>query len=139
MVGIGKIFEDYYSTPGQMEYVEEYLAKDNNIILAINCDGIGLKDSKTAISMVGLPEEKKMRINRLIEEKEDFEMIDPWVEGDHMLFQMNQISTIALTSKNIFEIIDSVIHTEKDTLNLIDCTKVIEVVFFLEELVRKYQ
>ena len=35
--------EDYYSTPGQMEYMEEYLGEDNNIILAINCDGMSKK------------------------------------------------------------------------------------------------
>lgn len=131
--------EDYYSTPGQIKYMEKYLKKDNDIILAINCDGIGLKNSKTAISMMGLPEEKEKMINQLIEKKEEFETIEPWVEGDHMLFQMNQIPTIALTSKNIFDKIDNIIHTEKDRIDLIDYNKVKETILFLEEVVKNYQ
>ncbi len=55
-----------------------------------------------------------------------------------MLFLMNQIPAITLTSKNIFEIIDSVIHTERDTIELVDYNKVAEVVFFLEDLIKKY-
>jgi aminopeptidase YwaD len=130
--------EDYYSTPGQIKYMEDYLAKDNNIILAVNCDGIGLKNSKTAIAKMGLQEEKEMIINQLIRQRKDFEIIDPWVEGDHMLFQMNNIAAIALTSKNIFEMIDNIIHTEKDRIELIDYNKVNEVINFLEDLIKNY-
>ncbi|TDO73395.1 peptidase M28-like protein [Halanaerobium saccharolyticum] len=50
--------EDYYSTPGQIKYMEKYLNKDNNINLVINCAGIGLKNSKTAISKMEMPAEK---------------------------------------------------------------------------------
>jgi hypothetical protein len=51
---------------------------------------------------------------------------------------MNQISIIALTSKNIFEIIDIVIHTEKDRINMIDYNKVNEVISFLEDVIKNY-
>lgn len=130
--------EDYYSTPGQIKYMEEYLAKDNNINLAVNCDGLGLKNSTTAVSIMGVPEEKEMIINQLIERRKDFEIIDPWVEGDHMLFQMNNIAAIALTSKNIFEMIDNIIHTEKDRIELVDYEKIYEVIIFLKDLIRNY-
>ncbi len=46
-------------------------------------------------------EEKELLIKEMLVEKENFEFIEPWVEGDHMLFLMNQIPAIALTSKNI--------------------------------------
>ncbi len=39
--------------------------EDNNILLAINCDGIGLKDSKTAIAMMEL-EEKELLIKEIL-------------------------------------------------------------------------
>ncbi len=68
-----------------------------------------------------------------------FEIIDPWVEGDHMLFQMNNIATIALTSKKIFEMIDNIIHTEKDRIELVDYNKVNEVIIFLEDVIRNYK
>ncbi|MFW6265126.1 MAG: M28 family peptidase, partial [Bacillota bacterium] len=126
--------EDYYSTPGQMVYLEESIIEDNNIFLAINCDGIGLKDSKTALAVMELEAEKELLVREILGEKENLELIEPWVQGDHMLFVMNQIPVVTLTSKDIFRIIDSVIHTEKDTLDLVDYNRVEEVVFFLEEL-----
>lgn len=130
--------EDYYSTPGQIKYMKEYLNQENNIDLAINCDGLGLKNSKTAVSIMGVPEEKEMIINQLIEGRKNFEIIDPWVEGDHMLFQMNNIAAIALTSKNIFELIDNIIHTEKDRIELVDYEKIYEVIIFLNDVIRNY-
>lgn len=130
--------EDYYSTPGQIKYMEEYLNQENNIDLAINCDGLGLKNSKTAVSIMGVPEEKEMIINQLIERRKNFKIIDPWVEGDHMLFQMNNIAAIALTSKNIFELIDNIIHTEKDRIELVDYEKIYEVIIFLKDVIRNY-
>lgn len=130
--------EDYYSTPGQIKYMKEYLNQENNIDLAINCDGLGLKNSKTAVSIMGVPEEKEMIINQLIEGRKNFEIIDPWVEGDHMLFQMNNIAAIALTSKNIFELIDNIIHTEKDKIELVDYEKIYEVIIFLKDVIRNY-
>jgi aminopeptidase YwaD len=130
--------EDYYSTPGQIKYMKEYLNQENNIDLAINCDGLGLKNSKTAVSIMGVPEEKEMIINQLIEGRKNFEIIDPWVEGDHMLFQMNNIAAIALTSKNIFELIDNIIHTEKDRIELVDYEKIYEVIIFLKDVIRNY-
>ncbi len=81
--------EDYYSTPGQMKYMSEYLGEDNSIVLALNCDGIGLKDSKTAIALMELKEGNEFIVKELLIEKKDFEIIEPWVEGDHMLFLMN--------------------------------------------------
>ena len=127
--------EDYYSTPGQKEYLDKYLGQDNNIILAINCDGIGLKDSKTAVALIELAEEKELAVKDILAKKETFELIDPWVEGDHMLFHMNQIPTMALTSKDIFGLIDNVIHTERDTLELVDYNRILEVVNFLGDLI----
>lgn len=130
--------EDYYSTPGQIKYMEEYLNQENNIDLAVNCDGIGLKNSKTTISKMGLPAEKEIIINQLIEQSEDLIIIEPWVEGDHMLFQMSNIAAIALTSENIFEMIDNIIHTKKDRIELVDYEKIYEEIIFLKDLIRNY-
>ena len=57
---------------------------------------------------------KEVLLKEILVERENFELIEPWVEGDHILFLMNQIPAIALTSKNIFDMIDSIIHTERD-------------------------
>ncbi len=123
--------EDYYSTPGQIKYMNKYLINNENIVLSINCDGVGLKDSITVASMMGLGKREKL-IKDLIQNKSEIQIIEPWVEGDHMLFTMNNIPAIAFTSKDIFQLIDSVIHTEKDKLDIISFEEVLKVISFLK-------
>jgi len=131
--------EDYYSLPGQMKYLNEHLHKDNNIILAVNIDGVGLKESSTALSSFELGDKADSLINRLLKERKGFELTDPWPEGDHMLFVVNDIPAVAFTSKDIFEIIDTIIHTEKDNLEMIDYQKVEEVIYFIEDFLKKFR
>jgi hypothetical protein len=43
------------------------------------------------------------------------EMIEPWYQGDHMIFVTQGVPALTLTSSDIFSLIDTVVHTEKDT------------------------
>lgn len=43
-----------------------------------------------------------------------------------------------MTSKKIFEMIDNIIHTEEDKIELVDYKKVNEVINFLEDLIKNY-
>lgn len=56
-----------------------------------------------------------------------------------MLFALKQIPTVVFTSKGIFQILDTIIHTEKDTVNLVDAEKVIKVVRVIEETIKGYK
>jgi aminopeptidase YwaD len=127
--------EDYYSTPGQLQYFNTLNQQAQSIDLAINCDGVGLKDSHTAISYFGLKDSQQVKINSLLKSFNGIEMIEPWQQGDHMLFVLNDIPTIALTSKDIFNMIDKVIHTPKDHQSLVDVKKVIEVIGLIEQFI----
>ena len=71
-------------------------------------------------------------------ELQNFSCID-WKNygADYMLFVMNQIPTIALTSKDIFNLIDKVIHTKKDNLNLVDYKEVVKVIKLIEKIVKR--
>ena len=120
--------EDYYSTPGQIKYLEEYIINNESIFLVINCDGVGLKGSKTAISFIELAENKQKLIKDLISTEDKIELIEPWEMGDHMLFVMNGIPAITFTSKEILNLIDEIAHTEKDSIEIIDYQRVLEVI-----------
>ena len=52
-----------------------------------------------------------------------------------MLYAMNGIPTLSMTSSNIFDILDDVIHTEKDTFDLIDFITLENVVNFCLKLI----
>ncbi|OJF94625.1 M28 family metallopeptidase [Alkalibacterium sp. 20] len=129
--------EDYYSIPGQRKYMDTYLKAPRDILLAINCDGVGLKNSPTTVTFIEGERELKNQLKDRLLDNRDLEFIDPWVQGDHMIFAMENIPVIAFTSKGIFQLLETVIHTEKDTIELIDHEKIIKVVRILEETVKK--
>ncbi|MGM0414205.1 MAG: M28 family metallopeptidase, partial [Bacillota bacterium] len=127
--------EDYYSTPGQLKYMEEYIEGNESTFLVINCDGVGLKDSKTAIAFMELAAARQNLVKDLISAEAEFELIEPWEMGDHMLFVMHGIPAITFTSKEILNLIDEIAHTEKDAINLIDYCKVMKVIEFIADIV----
>ncbi|MEM7735512.1 MAG: M28 family peptidase [Deinococcota bacterium] len=128
--------EDYFSVPGQMVYLTAYSDTFSNIKLAINCDGIGLRDSKTAVSLLECPETYSHHITTLINQSTPaFEQIAPWYQGDHMMFASASVPSIALTSTGIFPLIDEVIHTDNDILELIDPHVISNICLFMKEVV----
>ena len=131
--------EDYYSIPGQLAYMETYLQKPEDILLAINCDGVGLKKSSTAVFLTECDSATEGLLNPIILNSTGMDFIAPWFQGDHMLFALKHIPTIAFTSSGIFQILETIIHTEKDTVNLVDDEKVIKVVRVIEEIIKVFK
>ena len=127
--------EDYYSTPGQLKYLEEYIIGDKETFLAINCDGIGLKNSKTAVSLLELNKSRKALLEKLIAKWKGIELIEPWEMGDHMLFVMNGIPAATITSKKILQAINEIVHTERDSIDIIDRDEIIKVINFIAEMI----
>jgi aminopeptidase YwaD len=110
--------EDYYSTPGEKIYLNNLYPKKYKT--AINIDGIGLKNSLTSISFYEYPKHLEADIMKLVEKQGSIERIEPWPMGDHMIYASHKIPTIALTAANIFNILNTTLHTPKDDLKNID-------------------
>ncbi|MCL1897664.1 MAG: M28 family peptidase [Micrococcales bacterium] len=109
--------EDYYSTPGEMVFMRQLKPEFD---LAINVDGVGLKGSPTSYSFYQCPDLLAEKATQVAEQVQNTELIEPWPMGDHMVFATCGIPSIALTASGIFPLIDQVLHTPKDTLDLID-------------------
>ena len=128
--------EDYYSTPGQLKYREEYITGNEETFLVINCDGVGLKESKTAVSFLGLSKNREAFFEKLISKREGIDLIEPWEMGDHMLFVRKGIPALTITSKEILRLIDVIAHTERDSLDIVDYDEVIKAVELVAEVVK---
>lgn len=126
--------EDYFSIPGQMAYLDIYSGEFNKIKLAINCDGLGLNNSKTGISLMKCSENDVNQIESIKQGFSNIEKLPPWYQGDHMLFASLQVPTLAITSTGIFKLMDNVIHTKNDKPNLIDPELILEVCFFVQAI-----
>jgi aminopeptidase YwaD len=127
--------EDYYSNPGEIAYLEEYHDEFQNILMNVNCDGVGLKNSRIGISymecpdaIVSLSEQARASFDRI-------EVMEPWYQGDHMLFVMKQIPALAVTSPGAIPLVDTVIHTENDILDLIDPMSILQTAEYLAQVV----
>jgi aminopeptidase YwaD len=51
-----------------------------------------------------------------------------------MVFAMNGIPALALTSENFNEILTEIAHTPRDRPELVDCEKLVEIAVALQEL-----
>jgi aminopeptidase YwaD len=128
--------EDYYSIPGEMVFMGSL---SSDYILAINVDGIGLKNSATSISFYECPKEIENKIMEHMDNITGIEQIEPWPMGDHMIFASNGIPTIAITASNIFYLLDTIIHSPDDTMKNIDIDGLNIAINFLESCVQGWE
>ncbi len=126
--------EDYYSNPGETVYYDSRLQDPSPYQWALNVDGVGLRGSPQGAAVFCWPERWPDPVNAV--GRSSVQALDPWPQGDHMLFAMQGVPTAALTSKGVFNLIDTVIHTEKDGMHLLDIGVLQDVAHWIEELLR---
>ena len=129
--------EDYYSTPGEAAYMNTHLSRSDDFRFCINIDGIALKNSNITYSFFECDDTLKAGILAESSKSKEFKEIDPWPQGDHMMFVMKGVPSVALTSEGIFDICETIIHTPKDDLNLVDLDKAAAVADFLYRVIAK--
>ena len=129
--------EEYYNTPGQVEYLKQYHGDFSSILLAINMDDIGYIKGRTSYSFYGVPDATADAIRGVYENKTDFFEGPPWYQSDHGIFMVNGVPAMAITEENVVELMAEITHTENDTPEIIDPTKLVENAFALLEIINK--
>jgi len=131
--------EDYYSVPGQMNYIAANQGCFNKIMLNINIDGAGYSDGPSALSFYGLPSSIETKAQDVLASREGVIEGGQWPQSDHSIFIQYGCPAIAATSHWFSENIDSqtITHTPKDKLEIVDCQKLVELAETLNTLIRK--
>lgn len=129
--------EDYYSNCGEMLYLSQNKKRLEEIILAVNADGIGHAGYRNTFTCFECSDEVDRAIRGAFADDEKFVEIEPWYQGDHMIFVMNQVPGIALTSENYIQIMTEIAHTEKDKIDNVDANKILEISYAMKELIYK--
>ena len=109
----------------------------DQILMNINLDLVGAVDAKTAYSFYDLPDNWVQVVEQEFESQDHLMKGDPWYQGDHMVFVMNQVPALALVSEKMEEILHHWVHTPADTLDKIDPQKLVEISQSLNHLLRK--
>jgi len=127
--------EDYYAASGEVLYLEQNKGSLDEILLNINMDGVGFHKGKTAYSFYESPDEIKKQVRKTFAAHNSLVEGDVWYSGDHMIFALNNVPALALTSEHGMEGLAQVSHTPKDKPALVDTTKLIEVAYALRHLI----
>ncbi len=131
--------EDYYSTPGQVRYVEQNAGQFSDILLNINIDGAGYCEGFSCFSPFELPENILNSLHEILENTPGLIEGSPWYQGDHSLFLQNGCPAIAVTSQWFLENMDcqQLTHTPKDNLSVVNYERVVECTTGIADLIRK--
>jgi len=117
--------EDYYSAPGEVALMTSLDGQAQEIALAINSDGVGYIHGHTAFSMYECPDDLAEVVRKTMHAVPGIVEGEPWPQSDHMVFAMQGIPAVALTSDAMWEMVSQVTHTAKDRLELVDVHKVV--------------
>jgi aminopeptidase YwaD len=126
--------EDYYSNPGEQQYLALNADRLDDIFLGINLDDVGYYKGKVAYSLYGCPAGLANAIRYTLARHKDLLEGESWYQGDHGLFLMHQIPALAITSELLGELMREITHTPQDTLEVVDPTKLVAVALALQDL-----
>jgi len=112
--------EDCYNTPGQIRYLEANRESLNHLSLVVNADGVGVSGKRASIAFFGCDPGFEVVARRKLLNWPEILEVAPWPQGDHAMFWQLGLPCIAFTSEGIFELLDRVVHTERDQPDRID-------------------
>lgn len=126
--------EDNFAAYGEMAYLRS--AGDlSDVILAINLDAAGYCGAITHVSHYGVDDALKSEISAV---QADFRSITDgpaWPQSDHMVFAMQGVPAIAITTSELMHVAAEYTHTERDVPDLVDSTLLADVAHFLVALI----
>ncbi|MFP4418292.1 MAG: M28 family peptidase, partial [Chitinispirillaceae bacterium] len=131
--------EDYYSVPGQMNYIMSNQGRFDEILVDINIDGAGYKEGNSAVSFYELPQKMIDFVRKELETCPTVMEGEKWPQGDHSIFLHYGIPAIAATSDWLIKNIEaqSITHTAKDNVEIVDSEKLVELARMLAGVVKK--
>jgi aminopeptidase YwaD len=130
--------EDHYSAGGQMDYLRRYGKAMEQTILAMNIDDVGYIHGKTAYSFYECPEDVEHKADAVFGSYDGIIRGDQWYQGDHMIFAQNGKAAMAITAERFPELMATVTHTPRDTPEIIDCDKLVEIAYALHSLITQF-
>jgi aminopeptidase YwaD len=129
--------EDHYSAAGQMDYLRRHEDELKQATLAVNIDDVGFVEGAISYSTIDCPDTLCREMIDIFSGYEGIVAGEPWYSGDHMIFVQKGIPALAFTAERMPELMEAVTHTQRDTPELIDCAKLVELARALAALIRR--
>lgn len=126
--------EDYYANPGEQQWLAMNAGRFADILLGINVDDVGYYRGKVGYSLYNCPANMAAVVQQTFAAYDGLVAGEPWYQGDHGLFLMNEIPALALTSDQLAELMGGITHTPNDTPAVVDVARLAEVALALQDL-----
>ena len=126
--------EDYFSNPGEKQWLAQNAGGFDEIVLGINVDDVGYVKGRVGYSLYDCPAEIAGTIHDVLASYPGIVKGDPWYQGDHGLFLIHQIPALAFTSELLVELMTEITHTPKDTPEMVNPAKLVAVARALRDL-----
>ncbi len=130
--------EDHYSVAGQMDYLRRYTRELDAAAVIVNIDDVGYRRGKSAYSLYECPPAIQRKARDAFGKYPGMMEGPPWYQGDHMIFVQNAKAAIAVTAEKATDLMRTVTHTAKDTPELINCRKLVEVARAMRDFVTQW-
>ncbi len=127
--------EDYYSNPGEQQYLAGHAGRFREIVLGVNLDDVGYLRGRVAFSLYGVGDETSARVRRVLGRHAGLVEGPPWYQGDHGLFLMNECPALAMTTDRLAEVMAEITHSPRDTIDMVDPAKPVLVARALQDLI----
>jgi aminopeptidase YwaD len=131
--------EDHYSAGGEKVFLHRNQGKMDTIKLVINVDGVGLKGHPNEVSFYDCPAEVETLALDLLKEYPNIKQGEPWYQSDHMVFAMQQVPAIAITTAAFIQMEREIAHTEKDVPELVDIELLIETAEYIRAILKRLE
>ncbi len=129
--------EDHYANPGELAYLAANEGRMGDIALAINLDGVGYLGGRDAFSTYECGAPLEEAIASALAAEPSLVPGPRWFQGDHMLFVMHGVPTLAVTSERAEELVATVVHTRADTVELVDTLRLVQLARSLHGLIAR--
>ncbi len=126
--------EDYYASSGEQQWLTLNAGRFSDILLGINVDDVGYVKGKVGYSLYNCPAEVAALVQQAFAAYDGLVAGEPWYQGDHGLFLLNEIPALALTSDQLAELMGGITHTPNDTPAVVDAARLAEVARALRDL-----
>ncbi len=127
--------EDNYAAPGQVTYLRAAGDSLHEIELVINIDGAGLIEAGHTLALFDPPPGLAQQLRAAMTRHPRFSEVEPWPQGDHSIFWQQGVPAVAITSVEVWELVDAVIHTERDVVGGVSAAGLGEVVACVSDIV----
>jgi aminopeptidase YwaD len=129
--------EDYYSAPGQVQYLQQNRDTIPQILLAANLDGVGYIEGQTAYSTYECTPMLERAAKQAFAPYSDIVPGEQWYQSDHMVFVQNGRPAVAITSEAFGMLSATITHTEADRPEIVAVEKLVNTALALCDLLGK--